>query len=102
MLVFGKFSLTTKLDTIVNFHIEYLSSKISVQQRSTCKKNLNVFPFVHTKNSSNMHFYRNLCPFGRSDSGGVLAQFLETYTVTSCKFHCQIRFKAVNYPITMK
>ena len=50
-----KICLTTKLDGIVNCHTGYFSS--------SCKK-LNVYPFVHTKNSSNMIFYRNFLPFG--------------------------------------
>ena len=34
---FGEFCLTTKLDSIVNYHIGYFSSKISAQKRSSCK-----------------------------------------------------------------
>ena len=72
MLVFGKFSLTTKQDGIVNCCTGYFSSKISSQQRSSCKKIKYVTICTHKKNLSNAHFYRNFVPFGRSDSGGWL------------------------------
>ena len=66
-----KFCLTTKQDGIVNCRTEYFSSKISSQKRSSGKQ-LNMYPFVHTKKLVHYTFYRNFVPFGCSESIGCL------------------------------
>ena len=49
------------LDT---FQVKFL------HRREVVAKKLNMYPFVHTKNLSIIHFYRNFVPFGCSESIG--------------------------------
>ena len=54
-----------------------------LHRRQAVVNKLNIYPFVHPKNLSNMHFDRNFVPFGCSDSGGC-----KTGTIDVCgTFH---------------